>query len=1189
MKFVQLVFLVCILCLITPTFAQISQPNPNKGLFYVAVKKQVQIDSSLSEWKNQVPIYLNKSNQAKYKKGDWKGLSDCSAKIWMGWNNEGFIIAAETIDDSVAFPFTGHDVWANDCIQFALDIQDDNDPNYYQGDDREFVITMVDSQAIVYEYSYTENRKAGIREYPAEIIVAGDTIRYEALIPWDGLGLIAPFAGMHIGASVVVFDNDGGNYRGSLEWTDGITRKKFTLPFANVLLFDPKVNIVQAIPTQPFLSEDDSLSLWVYARHYRRRVIYRLFENDETFFRNSISLRAKKWSKLTIPAKYIKWGRLKLEVNSVRITQLFDISVWSKQLILEQIGYLTQQVQVFKNLKNIDPAASLIVEYWVNWLQNKFSSAVTDFDFYNVMIQAQKRIDQVPNFYMKKQVYYNREHSIVETLYKSEREEKIRRYLLHLPADFSKEKKYPAFVFIHDVRNNEEGSARKIGNLLAKYDQPVIGVFPKSYPDLGTTYFGLEETMACLADVCKKYPVDKNKIYLAGEGTAGFEALLLAQNYPDKFASVTTIFSKIDSSINAENLAHIPLWIFCEPKYGEENSCFINKITKLNGNLKLTNVTGNVRKGEADIFSSEYFRWLLNQKKESKPLKIKLKIEHLKPSKVFWLKALSQKDYEQPAYLEAVLDSDRIFISTNNLIKFSILKNELPVSVKYPLYVTVDIKNRFEINTNYQGKIIFYKENRKWRIRKNHSQELEKLPSVCGPLAAIFDKPVKFVYGTLSDNETYNQLTYKLAKLSSQRGRDYYLTHLLLADTVIAKQEIKSNIITFGNAESNAYLKKISSKLPMEVQKNGLKFGGSYTDISGNAAFYIYPNPDNLNYLILIGTAPDSSGLKNILKIWDLSFSNPIFLYDYIIFRNGVKKNKYVNWTDFGYFDNYWSVPWFQPHFKKGPKYWHYDILAGLDANQLSFNSNWKGGGKGNFTWKIYTKMEFKYLREKYNWKNTLYCAFGQISIQEDENWRAPEKSNDIIDFDSVLKLTLKKIIDPYAAISLDTQFHEGYNPKTKQFISRFANPLILSQSAGMARNLSKKKVLQLTTRVGYAAKEVMVSQVRFRKLWTGDETKWKKIDGGIEWLTESKSEFVKGVVLTNKLKLFKAIFSSISPQKDPQKNWQKLDVYWEQMFNAKLTQYVVLNVVVKFIYDRDTSKGGQFLENASLGLSYKF
>ena len=880
---------------------------------------------------------------------------------------------------------------------------------------------------------------------------------------------------------------------------------------------------------------------------------------------------------------------MKLELNSVRITQLFDISIWSKQLILEQIGYLSQQVQIFKNLKNIDPAASFIVEYWVEWLQNKLSSANTDFDFYNVMIQAQKRIDQIPNFYMRKQVYYNREQRIVETLYKSEREQKIRRYLLHLPSDFSKEKKYPAFVFLHDVRNNEEESARKIGNLLAKYDLPVIGVFPKSYPDLGTTYFGLEEIMACLADVRKKYAIDENRIYLAGEGSAGFEVLHLAQNFPARFAALTTIFSKTDTSINVENLAHIPLWFFFEQKYIKENLYFKNKIERLNNNLKLTNLSGQTIKNETEIFSPDYFNWLLKQQRVPSPLKIKMKIEHLKPSKAFWITALSQKDYQMPAYLETVVDSNRIFVSTKNLTKFSIQINELPAIVKYPFQVIIDINNQQKIRDNKTTKITFYKIGRKWKIQKKPSKKLEKIPTVCGPLAAIFDKPVLFVYSTLHKTEKYNELCYQLAKKGSQRSRTEFLYHLLIADSVIAKQEIKSNIITFGNMESNAYLKKISSRLPVQIKQGGLKFGNSYSDILGNAAFYIYPNPDNPNYLILIGTAPDISGLENLRKIWDLKFSNIIFNYDFIILGNGVKKNLYDNWVDFGFFDNYWSVPWFQPQFKKGAKFWRKNISVGLDANQLSLNNNWKGGGKGNFTWKIYTRVELKYLREKYNWKNTLYCAFGQISVQEDENWRAPEKSNDIIDFDSVLKLTLKKFTDPYLAISLDTQFHEGLNSKTKKLISRFANPLQLSQSAGLARNLSKKKIFQLTTRVGYAAKEVIATRKNLRLLWTGDETKWKKTDGGVEWLTESKSEFAKGIVLTNKFKLFQALFSSISPQKDPQKNWKKIDAYWEQMFTAKLTQYVVFNVVVKFIYDRDTSKGGQFLENASMGLSYKF
>jgi hypothetical protein len=1187
-KLLQLLLFPIIFGFFVTSYTQ-TLPDPNNGLFYIATKSNGQIDSSFSEWENQVPIYLNQTNQAKYTHDDWKGPSDCSARIWMGWSDEGFIIAAEVMDNHISFPFSGFDVWSNDCIQFALDIQDDNDPNYYQSDDREFVISMVDSQAIVFEHSYTENRNSGYRDYPVQIVVTGNTIRYEALIPWSGLGLIGPFAGMHIGASVVVFDNDRGSYRGWLEWTVGITRKKFTLPFANVLLFDPNVNIVQAIPTQPFISENDSLFLWAYTRYYRKRVTYRLFENDEIFFRNNIRMQARKWIKLTIPAKAIKWGRLTLELNSTRITQLFDISIWSKQLILEQIGYLTQQVQVFKNLKNIDPAASFIVEYWVELLQNKFSTAKTNFDFYDVMNQAQKRIDQIPNFYMKKQVYFNREHRIVETLYKSDKEQKVRRYLLHLPSDFTREKRYPVLVFIHDVRNNEEESARKIGNLLAKFDLPIIGVFPKTYPDLGMTFFGLEETMACLADVAKKYQIENNRIYMVGEGSAGLEVLLLAQNHPDKFAAVTTMYSKIDTNIRVENLTHIPLNLLFEDKYIEKNILFKNKIENLGGNITLTNLSEKTGDDETEFFSMDFFKWLLNQKRTIKPPKIRFRADQLKPSKVFWIKVLSQKNYELASLVEAVLDSNRIFVSTQNLSKLSIVTSELPDFVKYPIQITIDINNQFNVKENINADLVFQKVARKWKMLKKTVEELEKLPAVCGPMATIFDKPIKFVYSTIHEDNNYNQLCYELTKKSSQRSRTDYLNHLLIPDTVFAKQKVNSNIITFGNAESNAYLRKINSKLPMQTYQGGVKFGRSVSDLSGSAAFYIYPNPENPNYLIFIGLAPDTAGLKNIQTMWDLNYSNIIYRYDYAIMGGDVKKNQYQNWIDFGFFDNYWSVPWFSPHFKKGPKYWHTDIAVGMDANQLSLNNNWKGGGKGNFTWKIYTKMEYKYLREKYNWKNSFYCAFGQISVQEDENWRAPEKSTDIIDFDSVLKLTLKKFIDPYIAISLDTQFHEGYNPKTKKLVSRFANPLRLSQSAGLARSLSKKKSFQLSTRVGYAAKEVIASKKSLRKLWTGDETKWRKIDGGFEWLTEIKSDFAKGIVLTNKLKVFQALFSSISPQKDPKKNWKKTDVYWEQMFNAKLTQYIVFNVIVKFIYDKDTSKGGQFLENASLGLSYKF
>ena len=1164
------------------------QPDPNHGLFYIASKQEIQIDGLLDEWQEQVPILLNKKSQTKYQRGEWKGTEDLSAKCWISWNDSGLVIAAEVIDDSAHFPFKGHDVWENDCLQFAVDVLDDNNPDYYQNDDREFVVTWVDSQSVVYEYAYSAQRNSGIRNFPVQVIVTGDTIRYEVLIPWDGLGILGPFAGMHIGLSVVFFDNDGGYNRGWIEWTAGITDKKFTLPFATVLLFDPEVNFVQAIPNQTFLSDKDTVEIWSYSRYFRRNVEFLLLDGDDILFRKKISLKSRKWTRLTIPSKFLNWGKLKLLVNSVRISQQFDILVWSRQLITQQIEYLTQQTHILAGLKNIDATVSITVENWVEYLQNKLSRAVTDFDYYHVMKDAQKRVDQIPNFYMKRQVFYDRENRIVENFYKSENEGRHRRYLVYLPAGYSPRQKYPLYVFFHDNRGNEEESARKIGTILAKLDLPLIGVFPRGYPDMGLTHFGISELKNCLEHVLQKYGVEKEKIYLAGEGTGGTAALMLALRYPDRFAAVSVFFSKNISNFSLTNLEHTPVWLVARKDDQQADFQRENQDTIKTGGqvIKLSYLATN---NFDRIMSNEYFDWILKQKCQKSPDQIVLEINHLTPSRAFWVEILGQQNYDETALFEANLDSNRLFVRARNLMAFSINMEKLPPTAIFPLKIFINQIFNFDVSKNNKEKLYFVRMKNQWELQNKPEETLEKTSVVRGPMAAIFDSPVKFVYSTQDTSTTYNKLTYQLAHRSCQRGDNDFIDKFLIADTIAAKQEVTTNLIVFGNPLSNVYLDKISDKLPIQIYQDGLKFGKTYYYEDGGAALYIYPNPQNPKYLLLVAFAPQLKGLKNIEKIWELSVDNKILMNDYVIFGNDVSKEKYQTWTEYGYFDHFWGTPWFEPLFHIGPQHWFSDILLGLDANQLSINSNWKGGGKSNFTWKIYARMEFTYQRQRYNWKNSIYCAFGQISVKEDEKWRSPEKSTDIIDFDSVLKFTLEKLIDPYIAFSLNTQFHEGYNPKTKQLVSRFANPLQLSQSAGMARNILSKKKLQLTTRVGYAAKEFITTEKQFRKLWTGDEAKWMKMDGGIEWLTETKSEFNKRIVLTNKLKLFQAIFSSISPQKDAKKNWRKLDIYWEHTFTAKLTQYVVFNAIIKFIYDRDTTPGGQFWENTSLGLSYKF
>lgn len=1177
-----------------PGFLQIafasneSHPDPNQGTFYIAHRLNVKVDGKLDEWQDQRPVFLNQSHQAKYNQLDWKGPQDCSAKFWWAWNRQGIFIAAETVDDSIAFPFQGYQAWANDCIQFAIDIQDDNAQDAYANDDREFVVTMVDSQPCVCEYVYDENVRSEIRDFPCQVLVANDTVRYEVMIPWSALGVVNPMMGKHIGASLIVFDNDGQNYRGWLEWTAGITVKKFTLPFANILLFDPEINAVQTIPTRPFLSEFDTLSVWVYSRYRQRNLSYRLIENGERIFSGTESIRGRKWHKLDIPSKFLKWGWLQFEIASRKTSQKFDFAVWSKHHITEQISYLAQQVQVLKSLKKVEPSANLLVKYWVDWLQSLFASAITNFDFFNVMNEAQKRIDQLPNLYMDKQVFYARENRIVEKVYYSRREERIRRYLCYLPTEFDDKNKYPLYIFLHNGNENEEISASKMGHILSRMDLPIIGLFPFSYSDRGITHLTLMDLMDCITDALKKLPIQRKQVYIAGEGTGGLEAMLLAQRYPDFFAAVTPVCSHLDTNLNVMNFGDTPVWLFGEENYQNKNDYLIEKLKQVGGETNFTSLSTEDSKNSEKIYTREYFGWLMIQKKNLTPLKVSFYTNRLHPLRSYWLEASALKDYLYPGYIEAVLDTERLFIETKNITELRIPPSKMPSLLRYPLTIFIDNSIPLSI-AEKQSQITLVKLQNTWRVKQKPEMGLHKSSVITGPMGAIFNKPTKYVYSTQSNNEELNKLTYQLAKLSSRREKNVFLDQFVVPDTTLVKASINSNLIVFGNSESNAYLNKILSKLPIIDEKFGLRFGNSQCLANGAAALYIYPNPQNPDYLILIGIAPDLKGMKNIEKIWDLTYSNNIYLYDFLFVENGVQKYGYKHWIDFGYFDKSWQVPWFQPVFKKGPKYWSSNILVGMDANQLSFNNNWRGGGKGSFTWKVYSKIELKYQKKRYNWKNTLYGAFGQISVQEEKHWKVPEKSNDIIDFDSVLRFTTKTFIDPYLAFSMSTQFKPGYDPKTKKLVSKFANPMQLSQSAGIARNLIKNKKTNITTRLGYAAKEFVATDKTLRKRWTGDESRGFKIDGGMEWLTESKFEFKSGIEWTSKLKFFQAIFSSISKEKDPNKDWRHLDVHWEQMFTAKLSQYFLFNVVMKFIYDRDTSKGGQFLENASLGISYKF
>ncbi len=270
---------------------------------------------------------------------------------------------------------------------------------------------------------------------------------------------------------------------------------------------------------------------------------------------------------------------------------------------------------------------------------------------------------------------------------------------------------------------------------------------------------------------------------------------------------------------------------------------------------------------------------------------------------------------------------------------------------------------------------------------------------------------------------------------------------------------------------------------------------------------------------------------------------------------------------------------------------WDVTIDASLMLSQNAYSDNWTGGETGSVIWTINSNLAAKkILSPKLSSKTTLKLAFGQTHNQDGntDNWSTPVKSTDLIDFETLLRFTLGAVVDPFAAGRIETQFLDAGDP-TK---SRMFNPLKFTESAGISRVFIEEEKRELTVRLGmgirqYLDRDVLVDSV------AGRRENQTSSDGGLEMVTDfTTPPAQERISYTAKLTLFKALFYSESDGLEGQPNenyWKTIDLNWENIFSAGITDYLMVNLYVQLLYDKEIDLAGRFKQTLSLGLTYKF
>jgi len=259
---------------------------------------------------------------------------------------------------------------------------------------------------------------------------------------------------------------------------------------------------------------------------------------------------------------------------------------------------------------------------------------------------------------------------------------------------------------------------------------------------------------------------------------------------------------------------------------------------------------------------------------------------------------------------------------------------------------------------------------------------------------------------------------------------------------------------------------------------------------------------------------------------------------------------------------------------------WNPDLKLGLGLAQSSFTQNWAGDEVGTVSWlaSLDGRVENQ-MAPKFRWLNTLVLQFGQTHQQDAERstWLAPLKSADKIDFDSFGRFTLGGWVDPYLALTFDSQFYERRPP----YGSKLINPFQLGEFAGVARAFYDTETRSLITRVGFGFRQQVQ---RFHGI---DPSVRKEVtnDGGFEWKTIGRWTHGPTELKTD-LDLFQAVYFSESDL-DTANRWKQVDVRWQNSMTTKIYEMVSFNLFVDFIYDAQIRRAGQLKETLGIGLTY--
>jgi predicted esterase len=509
---------------------------------------------------------------------------------------------------------------------------------------------------------------------------------------------------------------------------------------------------------------------------------------------------------------------------------------------------------------------------------------------------------------------------------------------LHVPASYRPDAgtRYPLVVLLHGYDGTPERIMTAFLGTDSKRPRPGVDGFIVAPGGHGNAFYrgpGETDVMETIDWVISRYPIDADRVSIAGHSMGGTGAAELAFKYPDRFSAVSALAGyhsyfvrrdvqgrslrawewaeafRFSPASWAENGRDLPLYVAqgTEDKPVAHSEVLVERYRSLGFSVfaEWPEIGHDVWR----IAWSGAKQWpmLSTRRAVRSPKRVTLTTNSLATSRRAWAELVELERPGFPGTLDAkIVAPDHFDVKVTSATAFRLARPEPHVARDAAVTVTI---NGADLRFDGAERLEAHRSATGWvRGILPPSPGLSKRAGLEGPLRDAFRGPLAFVYGTLDPRQT------RAAREVAEHFRARYSGDArfpVVADVALPKALASTHsLFVVGSAASNAVLKALDAMLPLGITQSGARVGDKVVTVEDAALgiLFVHPNPRNPSRYVVALEARNARGLYTAMSL-------PLLLPDFVVFDSRVSSaagQQVLGDSQVvaaGYFDGRWALP----------------------------------------------------------------------------------------------------------------------------------------------------------------------------------------------------------------------------------------------------------------------------------------